>query len=430
MKKSKKLLSLLLCLLFVLSSSVVSASAAITHAETPITAEETGLKWSLKLGTNYANAPSVPAVHGDYVFTMSRSTLYKINAENGETVQTAKMISTPSFSYTPVLVNGGRIFCPLEGGIIQAFSLETMESLWTYTDPLGGQALSPIVLDSGLIYTGFWNDEEVDASFVCLNAESGSLEWSYVQKGGFYWAEPAVIDEHVVVGGDNGSGENGYPASLKSFNKLTGELVDTSEITGDQRSGIAENNGKLYFVTKTGYLYKTKLDANGKFTSLESIKLSGASTSTPTVYDGKIYIGVQSSGFNGSVNIIDAESLELLHSVPMNGYPQSELLLTTAYNDVYVYSTYNAGPGGITVINGSTAESEQLFTPDEGYRSYCISPVSVTDDGTLIYKNDSGAIFAVGKTTPQEPEKSIFEKIIDWFMSIINSILNLFNRGG
>ena len=426
MKKSLKILSVLLCLIFVLSTAIVPASAAITDAETPITANEAKLKWSLKLGTGYVNAPSVPAVYGDIVFTMCKTTLYKLDAETGEILQTAELSSTPSFGYTPVLAANGMVFCPLEGGMIEAFAIESMERVWTYTDPLGGQALSPVAYNNGLLYAGFWIDEEVDASFVCLDAASGALKWSNVQKGGFYWAEPALIGDFIVIVGDNGSAKADAPVTLKCFNKTTGKLIDTAEISGDQRSGISVYNGKLYFVTKAGYIYKAQLNSDGNFVLLEKSKLSGASTSTPVILNEKIYIGVQSNGFSGKIEVLDSETLEIINTVPMNGYPQSEILLTTAYDDVYIYSTYNAAPGGITAINGSTLKTEQLFIPDKGQTGYCISPVAATNNGTLIYKNDSGTVFAVGKTAPTEKEKSFFEKIIDWFTSVFNLILSLF----
>ncbi len=424
MKHGFKILCLLLCLITVLSASVIPASAAITDAKTPISADETELKWFLKLGTGYVNSPSVPTVCKDFVFTMCRNMLYKLDLSNGSVLQTAEMSSNPSFGYTPVLAANGIIFCPLEGGIIEAFDMESMAKLWTYTDPLGGQALSPVIFDNGLIYAGFWNDEEIDASFVCIDSAKGVLKWSFSQKGGFYWAEPAIIGNHLIIGGDNGSGKTEAPAALHSLNKTTGELLDTAEIIGDQRSGITEHNGELYFVTKAGYLYKAQLNAQGEFASIEKSKLSGASTSTPVIHNGKIYIGVQSCSFSGNLAVIDAQTLENICTVPMSGYPQSEVLLSTAYDDMFIYSTYNASPGGITVINGSTFKSEQLFTPDEGYGGFCISPVCAADDGTLIYKNDSGAVFAVGKA--EEKKKSLFERIIYWFASIFNLILNLF----
>ena len=179
-------------------------------------------------------------------------------------------------------------------------------------------------------------------------------------------------------------------------------------------------------MTKAGYLYKTSLSTDGKFNSTDFAKLSGASTSTPTIHEDKIYIGVQSSGFSGSLCTFNAETLEPTKSIEMKGYPQNEILLTTAYNSVYIYSTYNAGPGGISVIKDGENFANDLFIPEEGYRGYCISPVAAADDGTLIYKNDSGTIFAIGKKTTQEPEKSLFEIIVDWLKSIFNMIFALF----
>ncbi len=423
MKKSIKIISIFLTLSILFSSA---AFAAATDTETPVTADEAELRWFLKLGTNYRNAPSVPAVHGDFVYTMSAKELHKISLDSGEILQTAEMSSTPSFGYTPPIVDGEIIFCPLEDGTVQAFDNKSLQPLWIYEDSLGGQALSPIVYDNGKIYTGFWNDEEAEANYVCLNAESGSIIWSMTRKGGFYWSEPAVSGDYLILGSDNGSGNSEDEGTVLSINKHTGEIIDSVEVIGDQRSGITYYNGYFYFVTKAGYLYKTSLSGDGKITSTDSAKLSGASTSTPTIYEDKIYIGVQSSGFSGSLCVFDAETLEPMQSIEMKGYPQNEILLTTAYNSVYIYSTYNAGPGGISVIKDGENIVSDLFIPEEGYRGYCISPVAAADDGTLIYKNDSGTLFAISKKITEEPEKSLFEIIVDWFKSIFNMIFALF----
>ncbi len=420
----RKVLSFILCLIIVFCP-VFSAFAGMTNAETPISADETRLKWSAKLGTSYINAPSTPAISGGYVYTMSRNTLYKIDAENGETVKTAEMCSEPSFGYTPVLIANGKIFCPLEGGTVQAFDSESLQPLWEYKDIIGGQALSPIIYDGGYVYTGFWNDEELDANYICLDAENGELKWSYTNKGGFYWAKGIVSGGYIVIGGDNGSGNDGAEGEICSFNKNTGRLIDLITVKGDIRSGISLYENSLYTVTKAGYIYKISVDSNGCFGEVESAALSGASTSTPVVYDGNVYIGVQSNGFKGNICVLDAESLVLIHTVSMEGYPQSEVLVTTAYDDVYIYSSYNASPGGITVISDSDYIPRQLFIPDEGYRSYCISPVVADENGTIYYKNDSGTIFAVEKIQP-EAEKTFFEIIIEWIKSIFDMLINLF----
>lgn len=436
MKKINRLFCFALCFLIIFLLMAASASAAVTEAQTPISADETQLKWSIKLGSSYRDAPSVPAVSGNYVYVMSCNMLYKLNAQNGETAKSAEMTDEPSFSYTPVLIDDGKIFCPLEDGTVQAFDKNTLSSVWIYNDSLGGQALTPIVYYGGCIYTGFWNDEELDANFVCLDAKTGTLKWKFTHKGGFYWSECYVNDKYVIVGGDNSSGDVNAKGLLHCFDRLTGKLLDTAEIIGDQRSGITFSGGKLYFVTKAGYLYKTFVDSNGNFGTLNYLKLSGASTSTPVIYNNRIYIGVQSQRFGGCLNVIDTEKMSLIYSASLNGYPQSEMLLSNAYEShtgkVYIYSTYNAAPGGITVITDSIGQTkavtEHLYIPSEGSQSYCISSVSVGTDGTLYYKNDSGTIFAVEtiKEQPVESEKSIFKIIIEVFILVINLIVGIF----
>ena len=163
------------------------------------------------------------------------------------------------------------------------------------------------------------------------------------------------------------------------------------------------------------------------------MKLSGASTSTPVIYNGRLYIGVQSQGFGGKVWVIDADTLSLIYSAEMNGYPQNEMLVSTAYESesgcVYLYSSYNSAPGGITVLTDRSGQTEpiteQLFVPDEGSSGYCISPICVGDDGTLIYKNDSGTLFAVERVE-KTAKKTIFQKILDFFRQLFDLIIGIF----
>ena len=61
----------------------------------------------------------------------------------------------------------GMIFVGLEDGTIQAFDAETLESLWIYEAPRGGQPNCPIAYKDGYIYTGFWVGEESRAE-ICL----------------------------------------------------------------------------------------------------------------------------------------------------------------------------------------------------------------------------------------------------------------------
>lgn len=452
MKIFKKILSVILSV--VLCFSAVSALAAesgagsrITSAKTPVSASQANLKWSIRLGKSYKDAPAPPIAVGDTLIVMSGKTLYKMSKETGKIIDTAAMEDTPSYSYTSPAYADGVIYCPLDNATVQAFDYETMTSLWVYHDPLGGQSLTEIVYDDGFLYTGFWNDEDADANYVCLNAEDEdktktneekSAVWTYAHKGGFYWAKCAVIGSRVIFGSDDGTVEADGKSLLISADKKSGNIKQTIEIKGDQRSGITYYDGRAYFTTKAGLLYSVGVKKGGSLivSDVKMLSLGGASTSTPVIYSGRIYVGVQGSGFGkGTLAVIDSANMGKIYSATLGGYPQNTVLLSTAYESesgkVYIYSTYNASPGGITVISDApgqlSAKSEELFVPGGSMANFCICSVIADDDGTLFYKNDSGYIFAVENTEKQTTDisgtiKIIFaaiKKIIAFLKSIV-----------
>ena len=113
----------------------------------------------------------------------------------------------------------------------------------------------------------------------------------------------------------------------------------------------------------------------------------------------------------------------------MSGYPQATMLVSTGYESsngkIYIYSTYNNSPGGITMFEDSAGQTsavkKEIFTPDDSMKQYCISTISASEDGTIYYKNDSGNILAVGNK--EEKKLSFFEKII---LAIKNFFAKLF----
>lgn len=415
----------------------MTAFAETVTAPTPTHSDETHLRWSLAVGTDYRDAPSVPAVYGDSIIVMSKRSLLKINTRDGAITARADMTKRSSYGSIPVLCADGKAFCPLEDGTVEAFELETMQRLWSFSDTLGGQALSPITYSGGFVYTGFWNDEELEANFVCINAASGEKAWSFTHNGGFYWAGALALGDYIIVGSDNGSIETDEQSTLYLFDAKSGTVLDELSVTGDCRSGITlvPDTNELVFTTKAGYFCKTAVQ-NGAFTSLETLKLTGASTSTPSVHNGRAYIGVQSSGFSGFVQIIDISAMTVLYSLEAKGYPQCEMLISTAYEaetgNTYIYTTYNSPPGGITVItdnaNGTPSVSE-LYIPKGNAAAYCISGIAAGSGGELYYKNDSGMLFALEYGQAEEEptkEPTVFERLSGIFKSILRAIILFF----
>lgn len=400
----------------------------ITSMKTPISVEDTELTWVKSLGSGWSAAPSVQIIVDNSLVVMSNKTLYKLDLSTGEILAQADMVAAPSYGYTPPTYGAGMIFCPLGNGTIQAFDAKTLKSLWVYEDALKGQALSPIAYSDGYVYTGFWNGEAKDANYVCISVtdedvtnetEAKVATWKHKQLGGFYWAGSVVIGDYVIVGTDDGESGTTGNSTLYSFDKVTGDVKSTLALTGlgDQRSSIAydKTSGKVYFTTKGGHLCSAKVDAEGNLSQLKTVDYNAQSTSTPIVYKNRVYFatgsGISATGSKGNVVVADADTLEMVYAVGLLGYPQCSLLLSTAYEAesgyIYLYSTYNNNPGGISMIKvkpdaagADEAELIELYDA-EGYKQYCIASIICGKEGTLYYKNDSGNVFAVGKKEKQ-----------------------------
>ena len=426
----------------------------VTSAKIPTEPQDTALYWAARIGDgDSANACGCPILVDGALYTYAGTALYKIDAASGEVLQTGRMHHTSSFAINTPTYADGMLFIGLSDGTVQAFNAATLEPLWIYTDPLGGQPNSPIAYADGYIYTGFWQGETSDANYVCISVtdedptspdEEKLASWTYTHTGGFYWSGAYVTDNAVVIATDDGKAgyTKGY-AEVVSLDRRTGQTLGsvTMPQTGDIRSGVMYDRGTdaCYFTSKGGWFGKLRLLPDGApdASSLQILTLQNGSdvpamsTSTPTVYNGRAYIGVSGSSpfgmYSGhNVTVIDLLHMEIAYTVPTRGHPQTSGVLTTGYDTgdgtVYVYFIDNCTPGKIRVLrdrHGQTqpyrTETESyaqggqtlycdvapaLFTPCDGHAQYAICSPVADADGTLYFKNDSGYLFAVG-SAPQ-----------------------------
>ena len=424
---------------------------AVTDAPTPISATEGTLYWAVHLGSSATGSGSMgggsvsnPILVNDELIVYAGSTLYRINKDTGETIKTGKMAGSSSFSINGPTYADGMIFVALTNGVVQAFDADSLESLWIYHDPLKGQPNCPITVSNGYAYTGFWNSETRDASFVCLpiaderpnvKNEEKYAAWRHVQTGGFYWAGACVQNGVLLVGTDDGQNSTSPVLStgrVLLFDAATGALLDeVGGICGDVRSTICYDSGSnaYYATSKGGEFIRIKLNATGrKIDSKQTLKLQNGttsvamSTSTPVVYKGRAYVGVSGSSqfyaYSGhNITVIDLDgAMSIAYRVPTKGYPQASGLLTTAYeNDenggVYVYFAENTIPGTIRLLYDrkgqtspalTTMESGKkvayaLFSPSSGHAEHCICSLIADAEGTIYFKNDSGHLMAYGR---------------------------------
>lgn len=419
----------------------------ITDAKTPVDALGGMLYWASHLGNGWdTGAVSSPILVDDCLVVYADNKIYRVSKATGEVETEGDMAGTSSFAINGPTYADGILLVGLSNGRIQAFNAKTLESLWIYKDPVGDQPNCPITILNGYAYTGFWNGESKDSSFVCISLtdedpenemEEKAATWRMVQNGGFYWAGAYACDDFVIVGTDDGDAQCSY---LYLLDPLTGKVLDfKSGFDGDIRSTICYDDvtKAYYFTSKGGTFYRAKVEAqNGSYaiTACDGLKLdNGAndpalppmSTSTPVVYNGRAYIGVSGTGqftqYSGhNITVIDLENWKIAYKVPTQGYPQTSGLLTTAYEEnngyVYVYFFDNYTPGTLRVLRDKKGQDEAnyltsetfndetyqtayaLFSPNGKQAQYAICSPITDSDGTIYFKNDSGYLMAFGRS--------------------------------
>lgn len=432
----------------------------ITSAKTPTSALDGMLYWASPLGIGWdTGAVSSPILVDDCLVVYAGDHIYRVNKATGKVEATGDMAGTSSFAINGPTYADGILLVGLSNGRIQAFNAKTLESLWIYKDPVGDQPNCPITILNGYAYTGFWNGESKDSSFVCISLtdedtenemEEKAATWRMVQNGGFYWAGAYACDDFVMVGTDDGDAQCSY---LYLLDPLTGKVLDfKSGFDGDIRSTICydEVTNAYYFTSKGGTFYRAKVEKKDgvcTITACDGLKLNNGSddptlppmsTSTPVVYKGRAYIGVSGTGqftqYSGhNITVIDLENWKIAYSVKTQGYPQTSGLLTTVYEEnngyVYVYFFDNYTPGTLRVLRDKKEQEEAnyltsetfndetyrtayaLFSPSGDQAQYAICSPIADSDGTIYFKNDSGYLMAFGRSiekieVTKQPDKT------------------------
>lgn len=443
----------------------------VVNSKIPTLADDAVLNWATKVGEGYdSNAIGTPIIIGDSLIFCSGTRLYKMDKYNGTVQAYSEMAGRSSYNIVPPTYADNKIFVGLANGAVQAFDAQTLKSLWIYKDQLSGQPNSPIVYSNGCVYTGFWNNEDAEANYVCISAKDEDAEsdleekqsiWQYTHKGGFYWAGAYACSDYLLVGTDDGqNGSSSKTSCLLSLNPTNGKVIDKIEgLNGDIRSSVSYDNqtDRYYFTSKGGSFYSAAVNSNGTFKKnadsydIKEIKLENGtdstamSTAAPVVHNGRAYIGVSGSSqfteYSGhNITIIDLDSFKIAYRVPTKGYPQATGLLTTAYEDKdgysYVYFVDNYTPGkvrfikdkkGVTSVVDGVTEScnnggkitkvencaQVLFTPVEAQANYALATPVADTDGTLYMKNDSAYMMSIGSKIDSlevtaQPEKALY----------------------
>ena len=330
-------------------------------------------------------------VHGGYG---GNGTVTRLSPGNGDIEQESTTKIRPTWNTVPPCYGGGRIYCQLNNGTIQAFDPMELEPLWHYKDACGGKSQSPITYRDGRIYAGLGSGSS--GAFVCLDAETGQLLWREKTTRGQLSAGALVLGSYVLYGDESGR--------LTVRERDSGKEVHSVSISKSPiRSGVCYAEGQIFFTSYDGRLHYGSFDpdtgALGKLTTVDCTEYGPHSYCTPTVYDSFVYLTVGGEK-EGHAICIDTVSGEITWAVPIGPEPRASLTLSIACRDrgsLYLYTGCSQGVAVIQAsLDGNSATVDTLFHSDVHSGNSSCNIIN-DSDGTLYYVNDSSAIFAIGR---------------------------------
>lgn len=336
------------------------------------------------------------------------------------------------------------VYVGSDDGTLYAVDAETGEEVWAFDEPDDHLFSSPTVVD-GIVYVG-----SADGTLYAVDAAAGELEWSVSQSDWEFRHSPAVADGTVyataVMDGF------GVPDYTFAFDAETGEEKWVYDEKPGYTGAVAVADGAVYLPSTDGILaldastgeprweYETEYGypqtgatvADGKVITagvqiavavdvatgeeVWTYHFGTTALSTPTVYDGIVFFGVESSDgdtdrYTGRVEAVDAETGEdTFHDEPGRWRfddPEDSVRSspTARCNLVYAGSEDGALHAGILPLG----EPAWAFTePDGAVNS---SPTVFGD--TVYVGSDDGTLYAVDAQTGEDrwafqgPEDSV-----------------------
>ena len=390
----------------------------VTDVALPTTPGELAWEVDLKGVSMFVNMSDPIVVNGN-VYMAVGDELRIIDGASGEVKKTAKLVTTIDYS-SRVVYDGGLVMVPLAGGQVQALTADELVTVWV-SDPVPEGAETTQSLGTGVVHNGIayfqtcQGNESTVAYITAIKVADGSIAWRRQNdSAGYYWASPVFINDIMVIADESGV--------VTAYSATTGDVLSTESVGGKVRSGVAlgGDGSSVYVVTRDdGTLHALTVDSDGKLTKKGDVAFGSYSTSTPTVCNGKIYVGGREGESSGLLAVIDEQGLTVEKKITTatdtsgstaaipgaSGGVQSSVLVSTANNATHAYFTSNAEPGALYVYTQGADAAEVLYTPEEGLQQYCLYTPVPTEDGGVVYANDSGHLFKVvqGKTPTPTP---------------------------
>lgn len=362
------------------------------------------LKWRADDFNGNIDIP--PVVVGDMVYVVSSSGMvYAYDKNNGTPLWNKDTGDSVGLNSATPAYGDGNLFVATHNGNLYAYN-STKGSLQWKVNVTGDSIESPVTYYDHRIYVADGISLKEGTKYYYCYDDLGNLLWKYAipDTAGFVWNGASVIGNYVVFSTHEGK--------LISLDRKTGTLADeislnssiSTEITfaisdpGMFRSSIMYNDGYVYTTSEkgqsTGYVWKIGFDEETGTFSDKGGWRSGQifSTSTPAIYDGKIYVGQGEHGEVGELICLNDSTGNEIWSYDVTSGVKSSPVISTYYNEPYIYFTSAQDNGSLYCLDGNGTLVWEYNPPDD--TGYILQGAAISE-GKAYFGTDGGCLYCV-----------------------------------
>ncbi|WP_167879463.1 PQQ-binding-like beta-propeller repeat protein [Methanococcoides sp. NM1] len=385
--------------------------------------DSAGLKWSADHSGEHIDCP--PVVVGDVVYTYtSNGTLYAHN-KNDATFLWKKGLEPAIIQSSTPAYGDGNIFVASMGGNLSAYNADSGVEQWSIEVSDEGFE-SPITYFDHRIYIGDGLGLDVGTKYYHCYDDLGNHLWSYPNNdsAGFIWNGASVVGDYVVYSTHEGK--------LVCLDRKEGTLVDevnldsdvstrisfANETPGLFRSSVVYEDGYVYATSEQGqdmgFLWKIGFNSGtGQFLNDGWSLMQGFSTSTPVVYNGRVYVGQGEHGYTGKLNCVDDSTGQLIWSYDAPDGVKSSPVVSTYYDKPFIYFTSAMEDGSLYCLDENGTLIWEYNPP--GDTSYVLQGAAVSQ-GKVYYGTNAGYLYCIeGDWNPYNDELSVSGNLIASF---------------
>ena len=348
--------------------------------------------WNLTLNDFYA----APIAHGGFVYANNQGGLHKYYYNGTIAPDGWPATAVNSLYGSPAYGDGtGRIFAYGASRTIKGVNESNSSDVWSATPPVAAhEFMSEITyaINKSSTKSIYFGDGQYGNHFYCYDVGGADfvLRWNYTPAGGQFWAGASVMGDYVLFGN-----ESAYVTCLHESN---GTYVDSIYIgTGQNqphiRSSISWNAtnatyGHIFFTNcqgfsgGSGYVWKVGFNTTtGQFNDADKTHSDAIyrTTTTPVVYNGRVYAGDYPTFSGGYVYCLNESDLtDEIWTCSVGGAVQSSPALAKRDGHVYIYITRNYVNGGVVCIN----DTGSIEWADTTVGSYSMQGVAIAENET------------------------------------------------